>query len=303
MANGDIFIKKGEFVLPFSSWTLTQSIMPTGIYPEKAHAIAKKVDEKLKAQGKRFVETKEIKKLTMKYLEEVDSKLPERYEIWQKYREQRESGKIRKPLIVLLGGSTGSGKSTIALEVAHRLAIRNVIGTDYIRQILRTMFSEEILPDIYKSTFNAYTAVKIPIAPGEDKIAIGYVEQAKHVAVGIDAIIQRALKEGTDVILEGIHITPNILKDEVLDDPAINMVLLSIENEEEHKVRLGKRGERSTREPDAYLKEFDKIRRIQQFIVEQGSSRGIPVIDNSSFDKSVEAIIKKITSNVQQLIK
>lgn len=299
----EVFVKNGEGMVLFSPWILTQSIMPTGIHPEKAYTVARQVGEHLKTSGKRFVNKHEITKLTKNYLEEIDPKLPEIYEIWGDYKNKRASAEIPEPLIVLLGGSTGSGKSSVALEVAHRLGIRNVIGTDYVRQVLRTLFSKDILPDLYKSTYNAYQAVKIPIAPGEDKVVIGYAEQAKHVAVGIEAIIQRALEEGTDVLLEGIHILPSILNDELLHDPTVNIVFLSMDSEEAHKERLRRRAEYSSRPLDSYMRDFDKIRRIQNFIVEQGSSRGLPVIDNLDVDKSVEQIIKKVTINVQQLIR
>jgi len=299
----EVFVKNGEGMVLFSPWILTQSIMPTGIHPEKAYGIARKVGEHLGASGKRFVKRHDITNLAKSYLEEIDPKLPEIYEIWREYKNKRADGDLPDPLIVLIGGSTGSGKSSVALEVAHRLGIRNVIGTDYVRQVLRTLFSKDILPDLYLSTYNAYKAVNIPIAPGEDKVVIGYAEQAKHVAVGIEAIIQRATAEGTDVILEGIHILPSILNDELLQNPTVNFVFLSLDSEEAHKERIKRRAEYSSRPLESYMREFDKIRRIQNFIVEQGSSRGLPVIDNLDVDLSVEQIIKKVTVNVQQLIK
>ena len=299
----EVFVKDGEVVVPFSPWLLAQSIMPTGIHPEKAYGVAREVGETLIESGKRFVKSHDITKLVNSNLEEIDPKLPEIYEIWSNYKNLRAKGDISQPLIVLLGGSTGSGKSSVALEVAHRLGIRNVIGTDYVRQVLRTLFSKDILPDLYLSTYNAYKAVKIPIAPGEDKVVIGYAEQAKHVAVGIEAIIGRAMQEGTDVLLEGIHILPSILADELLENPTVNLLSLSIDSEEAHKERIAQRAEYSSRPLESYMREFDKIRRIQNFIVEQSSSRGLPVIDNLDMDRSVEQIIKKVTINIQQLMK
>ncbi len=298
----EIFVKEGEYVLPFSPWVLAQEIMPTGIYPEKAHAIARKIGEELKDKGKRFVTPATIKKLTIKHLSEINPDLAERYQVWQAYRDARVDKKIKEPLIVLVGGATGSGKSTVALEVAHRLGIRNVIGTDYVRQILRTMFSEEILPDIHVSTYAAWETLRVPIAPGEDKIAVGYVEQAKHVLVGIEAIIERALKEGTDVLIEGIHILPSILNRELLENPCLSAITLNIESEDAHKVRFFQRSEYSARVADDYLKELNNIRKIQSYLVEQSSSHGVPVVNNVAFDKTIETIIGKITGDVQEIM-
>jgi len=36
---------------------------------------------------------------------------------------------------VLIGGTTGTGKSTVASEVAHRLGITRVTSTDFIREV------------------------------------------------------------------------------------------------------------------------------------------------------------------------
>lgn len=299
----EVFVKHGEYVLPFSPWRLTQSIMPTGIHPEMAYALSKEIGDAIKAQGKRFVKPTDITKLIESHLDKTDPKLPERYNVWHRYRHLREEGKLKQPMLILLGGATGTGKSSVALEVAHRLGIRNVIGTDYVRQILRTMFSEEILPDIYMSSFDAWQALKVPIAPGEDKIAIGYVEQVKHVSVGIEAIVSRAMKEGTDVLLEGIHILPGILQQELADNPTVTTIALSVENADEHKVRLSQRGKYSARSPEEYLSKFDAIRKIQSFIIAQASTRGVPVINNLSFDKTVESIIEKTTHNVRKIVK
>ncbi|MFH1786092.1 MAG: hypothetical protein ABH829_00360 [archaeon] len=301
MAEENIFVKSGDYVLPFSPWLLTQEIMPTGIHPEKAHTIAKQVGDLLKAEGRRFVSPHDITELIEKSLDAVDPKLPGRYKVWHEFRTRRANGEIKTPLIILIGGGTGTGKSSVALEVAHRLCIRNVIGTDYVREVLRTLFSETILPDIYLSTYDAWEAVKIPIAPGEDKVAVGYIEQVKHVSVGIDAIIQRARKEGKDVVIEGIHILPGMFKYE-RDDLSISTVVLTVNNKDEHRLRISQRGVYSSRESTEYLKRFDNIRNIQHFINEQASSRGVPVIDNVTFDKTLEAIIEKTTSNVTKIL-
>ena len=63
------------------------------------------------------------------------------------------------PIIVLIGGSTGTGKSTVAAEVAHRLGITRVASTDFIRQTMRAFFSREFMPTIHYSSFEAGEAL------------------------------------------------------------------------------------------------------------------------------------------------
>ena len=50
------------------------------------------------------------------------------------------------PLVLLVGGATGTGKSTITTEVAHRLGITRVTSTDFVRQTMRAFFSEAFMP-------------------------------------------------------------------------------------------------------------------------------------------------------------
>ena len=45
---------------------------------------------------------------------------------------------------LLVGGATGTGKSTVATEAAHRLGITRVTSTDFIRQTMRAFFSRGV---------------------------------------------------------------------------------------------------------------------------------------------------------------
>ena len=55
----------------------------------------------------------------------------------------------------MIGGGTGSGKSSVATEVAYRLGITRVTSTDLIRHTMRAFFSEEFMPTIHYSSFEA----------------------------------------------------------------------------------------------------------------------------------------------------
>ena len=65
-----------------------------------------------------------------------------RYRVWRRFQNQDT-----KPLILLLGGTSGVGKSSLAIEVARRLSIARVLSTDAIRDVMRVMISEESRAD------------------------------------------------------------------------------------------------------------------------------------------------------------
>ena len=112
-----------------------------------------------------------------------------------------------KGLILLIGGTTGTGKSTIASEVAHRLGITRLTSTDFIRETMRAFFSYEEMPAIHHSSFEAGTAVD----GDADPLIAGFVEQSRHVCVGVDAAIRRSLTEGWSMVLEGVHLVPGMV--------------------------------------------------------------------------------------------
>ena len=113
------------------------------------------------------------------------------------------------PIIVLIGGSTGTGKSTVAAEVAHRLGITRVASTDFIRQTMRAFFSREFMPTIHYSSFEAGQAVDDDVTG--DPTIVGFVDQCRHVCVGVEAAIHRSLTEGWSMVLEGVHLVPGLL--------------------------------------------------------------------------------------------
>ena len=59
------------------------------------------------------------------------------------------------PIVLLVGGATGTGKSTVATEAAHRLGITRVTSTDFIRQTIRAYFPRSEMPSVHASSFEA----------------------------------------------------------------------------------------------------------------------------------------------------
>lgn len=58
-------------------------------------------------------------------------------------------------VIVLLAGTSGTGKSTLASLLGTRLGISTVLSTDSIRHIMRNFLSEKDHPVLFCSTYEA----------------------------------------------------------------------------------------------------------------------------------------------------
>ncbi len=67
---------------------------------------------------------------------------------------------------MLIGGATGVGKSTIATQLAARLGVVRVVASDAIREVMRAMFSRELMPSLHTSSFDADAALREP--PGRE---------------------------------------------------------------------------------------------------------------------------------------
>ena len=126
-----------------------------------------------------------------------------------RFRQWWSLRRLERPLLVLIGGVTGVGKSTVATQLAGRLGITRVIATDQLRQVVRAFFSHDFMPAVHHSSFNVATALR---TYGDDQsgTVAGFLRQAHDLAPGIDALVQRAVSEGTPIVLEGVHLLPEI---------------------------------------------------------------------------------------------
>jgi 2-phosphoglycerate kinase len=195
------------------------------------------------------------------------------------------------PLIVLVGGTTGTGKSTLATEIAYRLGITRVTSTDFVRQTMRAFFSHDFMPSIHYSSFDAGSAFSSGDDTADPMLA-GFLDQCRNVLVGVGASIERALQEGWSMVLEGVHLVPGMLP---LDygEALVVQCVLAIEDEAEHAGHFWIRdastdGLRPVRK---YLDRLSDIRRLQEFIVARAERAGVPVIENGENRDGADALI------------
>ena len=199
------------------------------------------------------------------------------------------------PLVVLIGGTTGTGKSTIATEVAHRLSIVRTQSSDMLREVMRMMIPKRLLPVLHTSSFNA--GFTLPATGGEDdydnQLADGYLTQSDLLSVPCEAVIQRALRERVSVILEGVHLHPGMLKHLKLDKSAhVIMIMLAVLEPDQLKRRLsGRLLEAPERKSSGHLSQFDKIWHLQSFLLSEADRCGVPIFMNDDKEKVTNAIM------------
>src|SRR5688500_14806238 len=139
-----IVISDEEHALPYSKGLMASSIMATGLAPARAFHVAEQIEERLHERGMTSITRAELSELASEVLvREVGQRYADSFAKWQVLN------RIDRPLIILIGGATGVGKSTVATQLAGRLGITRIIPTDAIREVMRSMFSEELMPTLH----------------------------------------------------------------------------------------------------------------------------------------------------------
>ena len=231
----------GDAELPYSKGLMARALIAVGVAADRAYSLARRIEVDLAQRRERTVDLARLDELARETLGEHEGE-----RAVERLRRLADLQALDVPLIVLIGGSTGTGKSTVAAEVAHRLGITRVTSTDFIRQTMRAFFSEEFMPTIHRSSFEAGEAM-VGEVKGDPTVA-GFVEQSRLVRVGVDAAIRRALTEGWSIVLEGVHLVPGLVPEE-LEGALVVHVIVAIPDEQTHRMPLPRPGHRNGRVP------------------------------------------------------
>jgi 2-phosphoglycerate kinase len=283
--------------LPFSKGILASSISITGLDILTAHKIALEIQDYFMEKKKYSLSLDELRSLAFRFIKDkVSLEYAERYLIWQSV------GKLEKPIIILIGGATGVGKSTIATILASRLNINRVASTDAIREVMRASVSEKLIRPLRGSSYNAYKNLTLPPS-GVEPVILGFREQVLAVSVGIEAIIERNIVEKSDSIIEGAHVVPGYLNNinEYSSKAIIQQIVISVPDKEVHKEHFTKRTveTQGSRPMEKYIKHLDKILIIQNYIEKLAKNENVRIIENYNLDNVVNKVLELIFQRVK----
>jgi 2-phosphoglycerate kinase len=281
--------------LPYSKGLMARALIAVGLPAHQAYQFAQRVELDLAERGAHAIEVERLDVLAREVLGEADG--------------ERAIGRLRRladlqaldvPLIVMIGGSTGTGKSTVAAEVAHRLGITRVASTDFIRQTMRAFFSPEFMPTIHYSSFEAGAATDADVTG--DPTIVGFVDQCRHVCVGVDAALRRALTEGWSMVLEGVHLVPGLLPASMADALLVHVVL-EIADEDVHRMHFHVRDTATggMRPMDKYLERLDAIRRVQTYVAGRARREGVPVVENANVEHTIDQVIELVMQAAERV--
>jgi 2-phosphoglycerate kinase len=275
--------------LPYSKGLMARALIAVGVPAVRAYDLARRVEEDIASRGEALVTLDRVEELS------GDAEAMGRLRRFLALRE------LDEPVIVLIGGATGTGKSTVATELAYRLGITRVTSTDFIRQTMRAFFSRKFMPSIHYSSFDAAAALRAPKEAVDPTIA-GFMEQSRNVLVGVRASLDRALEEGWSMVLEGIHLVPGLVElPRAASKAVVAQCVLEIVDSIEHESHFFVRDATSSRPVRKYVDRYDEIRRIQDEITRRAKRDGVPIIEGTDINGAVTQVLDLVLAAAERV--
>ncbi|HEX6490083.1 MAG TPA: hypothetical protein VF002_01770 [Gaiellaceae bacterium] len=283
----------GEDGLPFSKGLLARALIATGVPSERAYELALTAEADLTATGGTSLSFDRLHELAVAMWGDDEGA-----QVLRRLRLVRRLDELDLPIILLVGGATGTGKSTVATEIAYRLGITRVTSTDFVRQTMRAFFSQDFMPSIHYSSFEAGKSRE----EDPERVLNGFLDQTRNVLVGVRAAIDRVLQEGWSMVLEGVHLVPGLVPAEI-EGALVVQFVLAIEDVEAHASHFWLRDSTTggIRPFDRYLDALGDIREIQEYIVERADKAGVPVIENGNIEFAIAHAMELVLESAERL--
>lgn len=292
---------------PFSRGLLARSIYATGVDVDHAYRLIAELESSLQEEGILELTSEELARRVADLLEGFEGA-----EAARRYRLVRSLNRLPRPLVIYLGGASGTGKSTLSLELAPLLRIYRINATDSIRQVMRMVFSPEVLPAIHTSSFElapppgGWPGGDLPSAADPDfaeQLIAAFEEQARRVNVGIRALVERAVAEDMSILVEGVHLYPPLVPFPDLEGAAYQVpIILTTPDAETHRSRFLTRGRIGRRRTERYLENFASIRIIHDFLLQQAEAHEVPLLDTTYEAPPAVAAVRLVTSLLERRV-
>lgn len=276
---------------PFSRGRQRQALSPCGIGQEASARVVERILETMAVDGITEISTYDLGFLTYRLLEqEVGDEAAHRYAVWEEF------SRSDVPLLVLVGGATGTGKSTVTALISNRLEIVRAQSTDMLREVMRMMVPERLLPVLHRSSFQAWEALPQREREGEETdtlLADGYRTQVELLSVACEAVFQRSVTERVSLVMEGVHVHP-VLLDRIPRNGGVIVVpvMLAVLDPDRLRQHIRGRGKQAPgRRAKRYLKHFDEIWRLQSYLLSEADRAGVPIVTNDEVDDVLDAVV------------
>lgn len=291
-----VLVREGpDQAAAFSRARYRRSLENCGVPAHQAAVMTRRIAHYLSQRGEAEVSAATLGRLTYSWLrQDLGPEAARRYLAWV---DHLHSG---RPLLLFVGGTAGVGKSSIATELATRLEVVRTQSTDMLREVMRVMLPKELVPALHVSSFDAWRTLptaRMPVVDRDSLTAEGYRAQADLVAVAAQAVVRRALQERVSLILEGVHVHPDLVERATTGaDAVVVPVMVAVLRPEELRRRFrGRAGQVPQRRSERYLRSFDAIWQLQDYLLSEADRRQTAIVVNDDREQAVrEALVRVI---------
>ncbi len=295
-----LLIRTGGITAPFSPTTLARTFRLAGMPLDRALDAAAAVERTLTSPGE--VPTRPTAhgdEVDVENLIEIASLLlaeSGEYETMRRLRVRWWIRRRHQPFVLAVGGTSGVGKSTVSQAAAAALGIDTVLSTDMVRAILRVTMHPELIPALSESSFSAQRMFRSNLA-GNSLLA-AFEQQASIVASASLGLIRRSLKEGQQVVINGVHVVPGLVA--IPEDWSVFGYVLTIGDPAEHERRFRQRFDTFNRDADHALARMAAIRELDEYIVAHSRAAGAQVIESTTFEETVSALVGAMAQDIDR---
>ena len=282
-------------ITAFSRQEFRHSLETIGLKSRESDSVVQKMQEHLLKRNIKSISAPHLSMLTYRYLRQSGDLGPAVAHRWLVWHDFIAKG---REIIFLIGGTAGCGKSTTANILASRLEIVRTQSTDMLREVMRTMMPEQLMPVLHHSSFTAWrglpdfhdTQEGVP----EEFLLQGYRSQADLLSLAIEAVVERATRERVSLVLEGVHLHPALIeKLQAGTDAVVIPIMLGLLKRKHLQQRIKKR---STNVPDRgarhYMAHFEEIWQLQSYLLSEADRANIHITINESRDKTFAEIMR-----------
>ncbi|MFV1957783.1 MAG: hypothetical protein ACC662_00075 [Planctomycetota bacterium] len=287
---------------PYSRGRQRLEMARCGLGPRRAATVTETIHLDLVQRKVREISLRDLLLVTYEHLlHDIGEDAAHRFLVWEEFRQGD------RPLLLLIGGMAGTGKSTVAAALSHRFDIVRSQSTDMLREVMRMMMPKRLLPVLHTSSFLAWEAL-----PGcerheevdDDLLIEGYLTQAELLGVAAEAVVHRAVQEHVSIVLEGVHVHPGLLpRLHVGEDAVVVQAMLGVLRPKQLRQRFRGRGKKTPgRRARRYLDHFDRIWRLQSYLLSEADRRQVPIVANDDLDRAVQELTDLVLAEIGRYV-